>query len=75
MPAQAVGHYIYSNGDNMEFVLRSFGVLLMVVGGLIGAFSEFSQTHTERVLTYVGLGLMCFGLITALISVTFDRSK
>lgn len=59
----------------MEFVLRSFGFLLVVVGGLIGAIGEFSLGHTERVLTYVGLGLICFGMVTALISETFDRSK
>ncbi|MBC2383815.1 MULTISPECIES: hypothetical protein [Pseudomonas] len=59
----------------MEFVLKSFGLLLVVVGGLIGATSEFSLGDTERVLTYVGMGLMCFGLVTVLISATFARSK
>ncbi|WP_432780679.1 hypothetical protein QZH44_29935 (plasmid) [Pseudomonas corrugata] len=59
----------------MGFVIKSSGLLLVVIGGQIGAIGEFRPGHSGRVLTYVGMCLMCFGVVTALVSATFDRSK
>ena len=59
----------------MEFVIKSFGYLLVLIGGLIGAIGEFAPSHTDRLLTYAGMGLMCFGVVTAMMSLTFNRSK
>lgn len=59
----------------MGFVIKSSGLLLLVIGGLIGAIGELSPGHSGRVLAYVAVGLMCFGVVTALVSETFDRSK
>lgn len=59
----------------MELVIQSFGCLLVVIGGIVGATGEFAPGHAERVLTYVGMSLICVGLVSALFSMTVLPTK